>query len=144
MKNMANLQGKGVFVGAKLRVSFPKTGTKKDKSLWQLFVYQESKKNQQTGNYDELGRYTIFVNNPQRNLQNGDIVTIKSITKSLIEKKILNNKEYININCWCEIEINGNNNQGANQNQPQLEENNQQMEMPSFSDEFVDSLELPF
>lgn len=144
---MAKVQGNGISVGGKIKVGFPKTGTKKDGSMWQLFTYKETKKNQQTGEYDEIGRYTIFVNNPQPNLKNGDMITIKNITKSLMEKNIVNNKEYININCWCEIEIinnTNNDNQGANQNQPQFEENNQQMETPSFSDEFVDSLDLPF
>ena len=60
---------------------------------WQLFTYKESKKNVETGEFDELGRYTIFVNNPQSSLQNGDLVEIKSITKSLIEKNVVNNKD---------------------------------------------------
>ena len=136
----------GVSVGGRIKVGFPKSGNKQDGTFWQLFTYEESRKNQQTGEYDKLGRYTIFVNNPIQQLQNGDTVIIKSITKATIEKNIgKDKKEYINVNCWCDIEM------GAvyqprlvdNQNQqPQLE--NTQMETPNFSDEFVDSLELPF
>ena len=136
----------GVSVGGKIKVGYPKTGNRKDGTLWQLFTYEESRRNQQTGEYDKLGKYTIFVNNPIQQLQNGDTVIIKSITKTTIEKNIgKDNKEYINVNCWCDIEM------GAvyqprlvdNQNQQQQLENTQ-METPNFSDEFVDSLELPF
>ena len=74
---MAKAQGKGVFVGAKIKVGFPKFGQKKDGTNWQLFTYKESKKNVETGEFDELGRYTIFVNNPQSSLQNGDLYLSK-------------------------------------------------------------------
>lgn len=143
---MAKAQGKGVFVGAKIKVSFPKSGTKKDNSLWQLFTYQESKKNQETGRYDEIGRYTIFVNNPQKDLQNNDIVTIKNITKILTEKNKYNGKDYININCWCEIEKSSNNNlKETNKNQSEDVDFEKTMDIPSFDENFsVSPDELPF
>lgn len=137
---MAKAQGKGVFVGAKIKVGFPKFGQKKDGTNWQLFTYKESKKNVETGEFDELGRYTIFVNNPQSSLQNGDLVEIKSITKSLIEKNIVNNKEYININCWCDIETN--NYVENNNNEIDLEI--KEMEVVSFDNNFTSEDDFPF
>lgn len=143
---MAKQQVKGVQVGSKVKVWFLKSGTRKDGSLWQLFTCQESAYNQETNTYTEIGKYTIFANNSIQGLQNGDMVTINSITKALIEKNIKNNIEYTNVNLWCDIVLEtvyqprlvDNQNQ-----QPQLE--NTQMETPNFSDEFgIDEDSLPF
>ena len=143
---MAKQQGKGVQVGSKVKVWFLKSGTRQDGYLWQLFTCQESSYNQETNKYTEIGKYTIFANNSIQGLQNGDMVTINSITKALIEKNIKNNIEYTNVNLWCDITLEtvyqprlvDNQNQ-----QPQLE--NTQMETPNFSDEFgIDEDSLPF
>jgi F420-0:gamma-glutamyl ligase len=136
---MAKQQGKGVYVGAKIKVGFPKTGKKQDGSMWQLFMYKENKKNPQTGEYDELGKYTIFVNNPQENLKNGDYVTIKNITKSLIEKNVVNNKEYINISLSCDIKTNE---KTQNENFNVVE--NKVDETLNFDDTFTNTDDFPF
>ena len=142
---MARVSGKGVSVGTKIKVNFLKQGFKQDKSIWQLFVYQESKKNPETGEYDELGRYTIFINNPNQNLQNGDMVTIKSITKALVEKNYYNNREYTNLNLWCEVEYNAPYTPRLVDNQNQQLNNNFEMQTPSFADEYgISEDDLPF
>ena len=119
-------QVNGVQVGSKIRVSFPNSGLRQDGSTWQIFTYQDSKKNPQTGEYEEKGRYSIFVNNNIPLLQSGDFVTIKSITKVTYEKKIgKDKKEYINVNCWCDVEM------GAVY-QPRLVDN-QNVQQPQFN-----------
>lgn len=138
-------QVNGVTVGNKVRVNFLRTGTKKDGTPYQLFTFQESKYNNQTDKYDELGRYTIFVNNYTPALKDGDNVTIKNITKASISKNVKNNIEYINVNCWCEIEM-GTIYQprlvdDQQVQQPQLEP---QMETPTFEDSIVSDDDLPF
>lgn len=138
-------QGKGVQVGNKIRVSFVKSGTKQDGSMWQLFTYQESKKNPQTGEYDRIGTYTIFVNNPNNNIKNNDYVTIKSITKILSEVKYVNNKAFNNFNAWCDVELNAPYTpQFIDNQQPQYNQQNynEQMNVPTFSG--VDDNDLPF
>lgn len=140
---MANQQGKGVFVGAKLKVGFPKIGTTQKGEQWQLFTYKESKKNPQTGDYDELGKYTIWVTNPNQYIKHNDIVTVKNITKILYEKNFANGKEFLNISVWCEVELTVYT--PSLPQQPQMPEPNfNTMQTPNFDSDVVNEDDLPF
>ena len=139
-------QVNGVSVGNKVRVSFPNSGLRQDGSTWQIFTYQDSRKNQQTGEYEEKGRYSIFVNNNIPLLQSGDFVTIKSITKVTYEKKIgKDKKESINVNCWCDVEMGAVYQPRLVETQPQSQPQfNTQMETPTFDESLISDDDLPF
>lgn len=141
---MANQQGKGVFVGAKLKAGFPKIGTTQKGEQWQLFTYKESKKNPQTGDYDELGKYTIWVTNPNQYIKHNDTVTVKNITKILYEKNFANGKEFLNISVWCEVELTVYTPSLPQQPQFNQAQYNNDIIPPSFDEIGIDDDSLPF
>ena len=97
------MAGYGVSIGHRVRVSFVKSGVNNRGNQWQMFTYTESRKNQTTGNYDQLGKYTVFCNNIVPNLKDGDYVTINSITKVLIDKSVYNGREFTNVTLSCNV-----------------------------------------
>lgn len=132
---------KGIKIGVRVKVSFPKTG-KTNKGTWQFFTANEVVKNQQTGGYDTIGRYTIWVNNPNPNIKHGDWVVIDKITKSVIEQNDYNGRIY-NVNvlyCDCTLQA---------PYTPQFIDNQQQAQInyqtPSSMPDFnVSADDLPF
>lgn len=98
------VNGKTIKIGAKLRVSFLKQGVSSKGTKWQSFVYKDSKKNQETGNYDTIQSYNVFINNPQSNLKDGDYVTIKRINSLQASINFSNGVQYKNLTISCDIE----------------------------------------
>ena len=134
---------KGIKVGVRARVSYPKMDTT-DKGTWQFFSCNEVVKNQQTGNYDIVGRYTIWVNNPNRNIKHNDYVIIDRITKSTIEHNEVNGRSFYVNNLWCDCTLQAPYTPQfqPNQNQYNYQEQTQsQSQMPNFD---VSADSLPF
>lgn len=64
----------------KLRVAFKKVGTKQNGEQWVCFTYNKSKKDQETGRYNNIITYKIYVENHKEvNFKDGDYVEIDKI-----------------------------------------------------------------
>lgn len=132
---------KGIKVGNLVKVSFPKTGNGQ-KGMWQFFTYNETVKNQQTGEYNIVGKYMIWVNNPNPNIQHGNFVRINSITSAVITKKEYNGMIQHTSELNCDVELQAPYTPQLINNQPQQQAQMQQQ--PNFEDYNFNSDELPF
>lgn len=97
-------KGVGVFKNSLIRVSFIKQGVTNGHK-WQMFTYTNSKKNKQTGEYEKLGTYQMYVNNPIDNLKDGDYVKIIDITHFELKTNVWNGKTYQNVCANITIEL---------------------------------------
>ena len=90
------IKGYPIKQGTKLKVKFLKQGESKH-GAWQMFTHSENKKNQQTGQYEKLATYTIFINKPIKNLLEDDTIIVQGITAVSASRNVYNGKEYYNI-----------------------------------------------
>lgn len=98
------IRGYPIKQGRRLKVKFLKQGESKN-GAWQMFTHSESKRNQETGQYERLATYTIFINNPIKNLSEGDSIIVQGITAVAATRNVYNGKEYYNIVVNCDAKL---------------------------------------
>lgn len=100
------MEYKGLILkeGIKIQIFNLKEGITNGKK-WQFFFYHSQKKDQTSGEYVSLQKFTVFINNPQEGLRDGDYVKIKSIVS--IQPTIFEKDGKVNRTIILNIEIEG-------------------------------------
>lgn len=93
----------GLACGNKIKAKFLKQGTS-EKGKWQFFSYQESKKNNETGQYVKLRDYQVWLNTPIEDLKENDTLIINKIVSFYETQEEYNGKKYHKIQVRIEAE----------------------------------------
>lgn len=87
-------KNKGLSVGNLIQVYKLRQGVSKQNYKWQLFMFSDTKYDNELKKYVNLGYYTIFIKNPIEDLREKDVIRIDKILAISSNSSTYNGRVY--------------------------------------------------
>lgn len=87
-------KNKGLSVGNLIQVYKLRQGVSKQNYKWQLFMFSDTKYDNELKKYVNLGYYTIFIKNPIEDLREKDVIRIDKILAISLNSSTYNGRVY--------------------------------------------------